>query len=133
MRQIVFLGIALLLLFGCLDLFRYSESTYSHTIGIIGGSARLCYMEVEEPMTFTYEFSSTVPVDIIIARESAVSFNETTGEPILEGLQTITKAYGMKSYSESVGLGEGTYIMILTSENTCAGNTITTNLAMNCV
>lgn len=43
---------------GCLDFLSYSEATYSHTVGIVGGSSRICYFELQEPTTFTFELSS---------------------------------------------------------------------------
>ena len=75
MKYILLLFALSMFLFGCLDFFKYSESTYVHTVGITGGSSRICYIEVEEPLTFTYELSSTVPVDLIIAKGTGCSFN----------------------------------------------------------
>lgn len=133
MKYILLLIALSMALFGCLDFLRYSESTYVHTVGITEGSSRICYIEVEEPLTFTYELSSAVPVDLVIAKGTGCSFNQTTGEPIIEENSVMTKAFGISDYSESIGLGMGTYILAVYSEQSCSSTKITTNLAMDCV
>ena len=132
MKCTIALAFLLLLFTGCLDLLRYSERTYTHTLGILANGSRVCYFDMDESGAFSYELSSEVPVNILIAEAKDVVFNESTGEPVTEGLRCITRAYNVKNYTEDIGLGEGSYALIVADSESTIEVTIKTNIRMDC-
>jgi len=132
MRYLIISAMMVLLLSGCLDLLEYSESTYVHTLGVPANSSRYCVLAISEPTTFYYEISSPVPVTLTIVDNDILAFNETTGEPIPDYLNYISKAYNVMEYSKEVDLGEGLYAFIISSSESCSGATIKTNIRLSC-
>lgn len=129
--KIILLFMVLLVFFGCLELLRYSEGSYTHTIGILANKSRVCFFEMNKTGTFSYDLLSPAPINMVIAEKEDVSFNETTGEPFMEGFSCIGKAYKVNEYSEDVGLSEGPYIFIVESESKVE-ILVKTNVKMNC-
>lgn len=132
MKKLFLLFSAVLLLsYGCLDFLQYSEATYTHTVGINAGSSRICYFELNEPSTFNFELSSSVPLTISVVRAEDLTFED--GEPVLENVGRLVSVSGVKTYSGGVSLGKGTYAMIISSGQSCSDTKIVTSIKMDCV
>ncbi len=132
MKYAIVLAALLLLSAGCLDLLRYSERTCTHTLGILPNGSRVCYFDMNESGTFSYELCSSVPVNIIIAEKTELEFNESTGEPVTEGMESITKAYNVENYTGETGLGKGSYAFIVIDSESAIEVSIKTNIMMDC-
>ena len=129
---LIALALLLLLSYACLELLGYSELTATHTLGIPTNTSRVCYIQMEEPESFDYELESDIPITLIITKGTDITFNQTTGEPITEGVKAVTKVYNTDHYSESIGLGKGTYVLIITDVEEYANVKIRTNMHMEC-
>jgi len=116
---------------GCLDFLQYAEATYTHTVGITGGSSRICYFELDEPSTLNFELSSSVPVNVSIVRAEDLTFEN--GEPVLENVGRLVSVTGVKTYSGGVSLGKGGYAMIISSDQSCSDTKVVTSIKMDCV
>ena len=130
-KLLILLAAILLVSQGCLDFLQYSEATYTHTVGILGGSSRICYFELTEPSTFNFELSSSVPLTVSIVRAEDLAFEN--GNPILEGVGRLVSVSGVKTYSGGVSLGKGTYAMILSADQSCSDTKVVTSIKMECV
>ena len=130
-KSLILLAAVLMFSHGCLDFLQYSEATYTHTIGITGGSSRICYFELTEPSTFNFELSSSVLLDVSIVRAEDLTFDN--GDPNLEGVGRLVSVSGVKTYSGGVSLGKGTYAMIVSSDQSCSDTKVVTSIKMECV
>ena len=132
MKRAMILAAMLLLSTGCLDLLRYSERTCTHTLGMPPNGSRVCYFDMNESGTFSYELCSAIPVNFVIAERDELEFNESTGEPIIEGMKSITKAYNVENYTDDIELERGSYAFVITDSESAIEVGIKTNIMMDC-
>jgi hypothetical protein len=124
----------LLLFAGCLDLLRYSESTYRYTITLPPNSTMICEFNLGELTNVSYELSSDNLINFKLIDVDVIDFDPETGigNITYTELRRIDPGYNVYRYSDKTELSPGLYNLVIFGSETKSEITLETNIEMDC-
>ncbi len=133
LRKIIALAAVMILLAGCIDFLRYSESGYKYTITVPKNGTILCEFTTSRPTNVSYELYSDTPLDlrlvsVVIATDPATGTESVT----YTELRSIKAEQNLYSYSDKIMLEEGLYDLVLYGCGTTSHITLTSDVKMDC-
>jgi|GEM_PF-7009105 len=132
-RKIIALAAFMILLAGCIDFLRYSESSYKYTITVPKNGTILCAFTTGELANASYELYSDNPLDFRLVSVDVKTDPATgLGNVTYTALVSVKPEQNIFSYADKIRLEPGLYNLVLYGCGTTSHLTITSDVKMEC-
>ncbi len=134
MKKAMAFVVAFLLLAGCYDILRYTETQYRYTITLPVNSTLICEFAVGDLTNVTYSMTADAPLDFKLFDVDVVVLDPETGitNVTFTELKRIESEQNLYVYEDKVELEEGLYNIVFYGCDKKTKITMNTNIGMDC-